>query len=39
MISKKVHLNDIKDEGFKIFINDNKQFKILVTPKIGNLKL
>jgi (R,R)-butanediol dehydrogenase / meso-butanediol dehydrogenase / diacetyl reductase len=37
VITKKIHLDEIKDEGFETFLKDNTQYKILVTPKRENL--
>lgn len=38
LITKKINLNDILDEGFETLINDKSQCKILVTPKVENLQ-
>ncbi|MFI8684929.1 2,3-butanediol dehydrogenase [Rossellomorea sp. NPDC077527] len=37
VITKKIHLDDIVEEGFETVINDRSQCKILVTPKQSNL--
>lgn len=37
VITKKIHLDDLVEEGFETLISDNEQLKILVTPKRENL--
>ena len=37
VITKKIHLDDLVEEGFETLIKDNEQLKILVTPKRENL--
>lgn len=37
VITKKIHLDDITEEGFESILNDRTQCKILVTPKRSNL--
>ncbi|QKE73448.1 2,3-butanediol dehydrogenase [Arthrobacter citreus] len=37
IITKKIHLDDIVEEGFEAVLNDRSQVKILVTPKRSNL--
>ncbi|WP_337874345.1 2,3-butanediol dehydrogenase [Exiguobacterium sp.] len=36
-VTKKIYLDDIKDEGFESLIHDKSQCKILVTPKKENV--
>jgi len=38
IITKKIYLDDLEEEGFKTLIKDNEQLKILVTPKRENLQ-
>ncbi|WP_247739307.1 2,3-butanediol dehydrogenase [Bacillus sp. 165] len=37
IITKKIHLDDVVEEGFEEVLNDRSQVKILVTPKRSNL--
>lgn len=37
LITKKIHLDDLIEEGFETNINDKTHIKILVTPKQSNL--
>ena len=37
IVTKKVYLDDVVEEGLETFLNDSTQIKILVTPKKENL--
>ena len=37
VITKKIYLDDLVEEGFEALIKDNNQLKVLVTPKRENL--
>lgn len=38
IITKKIYIDDIKEEGFETYLRDNTNYKILVTPKKENIK-